>query len=189
MCSAPRMNFRTVCARLIPTMCLLLLPANAIAQVKICPTVEIQSIKISPERWLNASTHPPLVGIELSRQPVTGNAVDNLPESITIIANGPVLSSLDSRAAKSDLTCTDNGFALSVTIEHSTDSLGFMEQNVSWRLRAKLQVVLKQPEPVFETIWKLVSTSGAELDRARSFPFPEQTYPLTVTRTLTMNLR
>jgi len=108
-------------------------------------------------------------------------------KAITIIAAGPVLGSMDSAKVKTDLVCTAKGLALTATITRSADYEGAVLANVHWRPRVTIAVVLRQAEVILQTTWRMRLTTGNELDHARTPPYADQKYPITVTKTLTRN--
>ncbi|MHB1678019.1 MAG: hypothetical protein ACYCSS_10865 [Sulfuriferula sp.] len=102
-------------------------------------------------------------------------------KAVSIIALGPVLGSMDSPAIKTALACTAKGFTLTATITRTADYDGAVLANIIWRPKIEITVVLLQPEVIFETIWKMRLTTGAEVYLAQTPTYPEQNYPISVT--------
>jgi hypothetical protein len=104
--------------------------------------------------------------------------------AIQVIAVGPPLGSMDSRAVQTELSCTWQGIALTATITRSADYQGGALKNVLFRPRIELVVILQQSAATFQITWKMRTTAGAELDHAQTPPYPDQPYPITSSTTI-----
>jgi hypothetical protein len=156
---------------------LLAIPANAQEIIKTCVGVEVRSIGVSYERALNTPLDAKPATIETGPP---GAAT----KEITIVIRGPVLGAMDSPQVKTELSCTTTGFDLVATISRSEHYNGTVARNRLWRPQVSMVVILDASEIIFHAIWKMRSTSGREMDLARTSPYPEEKYPITVTKTL-----
>jgi hypothetical protein len=88
---------------------------------------------------------------------------------------------MNSPEVKTDLACSPDGVTLGVIIQHYGDGDTF--KNALWRSKITLGLTLRE-DAVFQTIWKMRRPDGTELDRFQTAPYPEQKYPITVTKML-----
>jgi hypothetical protein len=151
--------------------------AAAHQAVKMCPGVTVRSVNVSPQILKDIARNARQETIE------TG-ASATATDGITVVAKGPVLGSMDSEELSTDLACSSDGFVLTATITRSANYHGAVLQNVLWFPRVAIVVVPLRPEIVFQAIWKMRLTNGRMLDHARTPPYPEHKYPLTLTKTL-----
>jgi len=143
---------------------------------KTCASVEISSVDVSREFYKE--------GIVFEPSPQITAKADGKKTLINIVAAGPALGSMDSSNVKTDVVCTPKGFKLVATVTRSAEYENASAKNVLWHPRIALAVVLHQPDVVFEATWKMVLSTGAELEDAQTLPYPPQNYPITVTTTL-----
>jgi hypothetical protein len=157
--------------RAAPAAALLLgcLLANAQETTRSCAAAEVRSIRVTAESGKFGA--PP-------------ETIDIARTEDTLVARGPVLGSMDSRQVETDLACTPNGVLLTATITRSADYNGSAAKNVLWRPRIEIAIVLRQTGIVFQTKWRMRSSTGAELSHAQTPPYPDRQYPLVVTITL-----
>ena|ERR1700730_6149605 len=156
---------------------LLASPANPQDIVKRCVGVEVRSISVSSERALNTPLDAKPATIETGPP---GAAI----KEVTIVSRGPVLGAMDSPQVKTELSCTTRGLDLVATISRSEHYNGTVARNRLWRPRIDMVVMLDASEIFLQAIWKMRLTSGREMDLARTPPYPEEKYPITVTKTL-----
>jgi hypothetical protein len=151
--------------------------ANAQEGVKSCPSVEVRSINESgrPVRNLPLDTKQETIETGVSKAEA---------QDVTIVARGPVLGSMDSEKLSTALACTRDGFVLTATITRSANYHGAVRQNVLWSPEIIIVIVPRQPAVVAQTIWKMRLSNGKELGRARTPPYLQQDYPITVTQTV-----
>ena len=159
--------------------------ANEQQLMMTCSSAKVQLTNISEESdrevILEAAEKPALVIVS----PPPSSTPPNTPEkTVALIAFGPVLGSMDSRKLETNFTCTTNGVALTTTIIRSADYHGAVQKNVLWRPKLQITIVPRGSEVIFEAIWKMRLTTGAELNHTRMPPYPEQNYPITVTTTV-----
>jgi len=158
-------------------------PTNAQEPIKTCPGLEVRSMVVSAETTVPAASTP--AEIDISPPRVSATAPDAREKAVTVIARGPGLGSMDSRKVKTDLACTEKGWALTATIMHSVNYFGnVIPQEIFWRPKITLVLVLRQAEIIFQTTWRMRLTTGGEVSHGQSPPFPDQKYPITVTKTL-----
>jgi len=101
----------------------------------------------------------------------------------TIVAVGPVLGLMDSREIATDVSCSDDGVVLTATLTRSAEYTDSLKKNVLWRPRLSVRIDRKR-RVVIRTVWRMRLTTGAEVTRSRMSPYPEQRYPMIVTRIL-----
>ena len=155
--------------------------ANADEMVKACAGVAVRSIDISAE--LPVSFLPDAIP-EIT-EPATSSARPAGPRrSVRILAYGPVLGSMDSPHVTTDLACTAQGIVLTATVTRSANFNGAAAQNVIWRPRISMLLVLRHQEIVLRATWRMRLTNGADLDRAQTPTYSEHKYPITVTKTI-----
>lgn len=148
-----------------------------------CVGVDVISIGVSTETdvdWPLSTTAGIEVALEVSSTP------EGAGKTLTVIAYGPILgSAMNSTAVKTSLACTLKGFSLDATITNfGDDDAG---KNALWRSRISLNLVLRE-DTVFQTTWRMRWPNGTEIDRAQTPPYPDQHYPLAVTKTLQVTL-
>jgi hypothetical protein len=102
--------------------------------------------------------------------------------TVTIVAVGPALGSMDVKDVETTRTCDANGVAVTATTARSADYAGGIQKNVLWRPRLEIVLVLGRAGTVLTTTWKMRLTTGAEVTRTRMPPYPEVIYPVTVTK-------
>lgn len=156
---------------------ILALPASAQESVKSCPGVEVRSIRDS----VKAVQDLPLDG---KQETIETGASRDAGNTVTIVARGPVLGSMDSEKVDGDIVCTEDGFALTATITRSANFNGAVRQNVLWSPEITAVIAPRRPAVVVQTIWKMRLSNGEELKRARTPPYPQQHYPVTVKQTV-----
>jgi hypothetical protein len=164
------------------SVCLSVRSANAQHVVRTCPTVEIRTLSVSfqLERPIPPGA-PPGTG-EIAPASVSTKTSGTDESLVTVIALGPILGAMDSREVKTDLACTPKGIVLTARISRSADFKGAVAANVSWRPEIEIGIVLRRPEVIIQTTWRMTLTTGEELDRATTPPYPENKYPVTVTK-------
>jgi hypothetical protein len=170
----------TVSDSILAIGCVLVLaataPANGQERIPKCPNLEVLSIDFKPESGRDfAVNFAPAVKVLDSR---AGE------RTLTVLAYGPILGSMDSSNVNTNISCTKEGFELTATIIRSVNYHGDVMQNVLWRPVVTLRVRCDSPKVVFESIWKMELSDGKRVDRARTPPYPEQQYPITVPKTL-----
>ena len=167
--------------------CLSLTGTNVNAQelMETCASTKVQLIHISvePEREviLEAADKPVIMIVSAPPSPTPPGTP---AKTVTVIALGPVLGSMDSRKLETNLTCTKKGAVLTSTIIRSADYHGAVQKNVLWRPKLQVIIIPRQPKVIFETLWKMRLTTGAELNHTRMPPYPAQNYPITVSTTV-----
>jgi len=151
--------------------------ANAQKVIKKCAGVEVRSMKVSLQPVQDVPLDAQQETIETGPS-ATGTKV------ITVVASGPILGSMDSEKLNPGLACSSEGLVLTATITRSANYSGAVRQNVIWFPRITIVLVPHQADMAFQAIWKMRLTSGKEVDRARTPPYPEKKYPITVTKTI-----
>jgi len=173
-------NHGAVCKRGLILACFMVVAAPfSIAQkvAKVCHGVEVRSVNVSPQVLKDMSRNAQQETIE------TGASATGTKE-ITVVARGPVLGSMDSEKLDTDLACSSDGLVLTAIITRSANYHGAVAQNVLWFPRIMIVVGPLQPEIALQIVWKMRLTNGKEVDRARTPPYPEKKYPITVTKTI-----
>jgi hypothetical protein len=107
--------------------------------------------------------------------------------ALTVIALGPVLGSMDSTDVKTELTCTPQGLRVTATLARSSNYNGAALKNVLWRPKLTLEMTLRKDKILFESVWVMRLSTGAKLDHAQTPSQPDQKYPITVTRELSLH--
>jgi hypothetical protein len=120
--------------------------------------------------------------IEVVSAPAAATSRGSAGKTVTLIAVGPVLGSMDSREVETELRCTAKGLVLTATITRSADYHGGVHKDVLWRPRIKIAVDPRRRNLIFQTIWAMRLTSGAELKHAQTPPYPDRKYPITITK-------
>ena len=143
-----------------------------------CGGVEVRLIDVSYDFARNA-------GLDKKTKTIESTAVAAAAQgNITVVARGPVLGSMDSPKVSAELTCTGDGVALTSTITRSANYQGDVRQNELWLPRITIAVALGQSHVVLQTVWKMRLTNGQDPDHARTPPFAEEKYPITIRKTL-----
>jgi len=153
--------------------------------------------------WLAAGAAKPIVqsvSVGADEQPaVLGEVRSGIPPPArvelrrgeggpTLIAIGPVLGSMDSRDVATDVA-TDVAYSggrltLTATITRSADYQGGVHKNVLWRPRISVLLAPQRARLTFRVVWRMRLTTGTEVAHTRMPPYPPQTYPLVVTKTV-----
>lgn len=168
-----------VAASIVCFLCDLNITVNAQEGVKTCAGVEIKSINVATE---TGRDWPASTKAEIEVDPQTSIAPDGNTRELKVIVYGPILgSAMNSPEVKTDLACSPGGVTLGVTIEHYGDGDTF--KNALWRPKITLGLTLSE-DVVFQTVWKMRRPDGTEVDRSQTAPYPEQEYPITVTKML-----
>jgi hypothetical protein len=155
-------------------------PSSAQEIIKTCAGVEERAINVATE---TGRDWPLGTMAELQVVPQASTTPNVKGKTLAVIAYGPILGLVgNSLEVKTDLMCTSRGVTLGVYIMHLGDGAD-AAKNVLWRSKISLNLVLRQ-DVVFQTIWRMRRPNGKEIDHARTPPYPEQKYPITVTKTL-----
>jgi len=152
-------------------------PFSSAQVVKVCPSLKVRSVKVSPQLLKDLPRNAQQATIETE-------ASARETKEITVVAKGPVLGSMDSEKLSTDLACSNDGLVFTATITRSANYHGAVAQNVLWFPRITIVVGPLQREIALQTVWNMRLTNGRMLDHARTPPYPEQKYPITVTKTL-----
>jgi len=169
---------RNRCA--VVALLLLSLAANGSGSVldKRCSGVIVRSIAVSNDTetaiLAERTSAPPRVRISVT---------SDHHGAATIVAVGPVLGLMDSREIATDVSCSDDGVVLTATLTRSAEYTDSIKKNVLWRPRLSVRIDRKR-RVVIRTVWRMRVTTGAEVTRSRMSPYPEQRYPMIVTRIL-----
>lgn len=124
-------------------------------------------ISAEPEREVLLDATPEKPAIEIVPAPPSSTTPGAAKKTVTVIALGPVLGSMDSPKVETSLACTAKGIVLTATITRSADYHGAVLKNVLWRPKIEIVVVFRQPEIIFATTWRMRLTTGAEVDHAQ----------------------
>lgn len=174
------MGFSLVCA---------MTPSGASADLqdlpKVCAGIEVQSLNLSEEieREVLLEPAPERPTIKIVPAPSSSTALGAARQMVRAIAIGPVLDLVDSHKVETDLACTATGVRLTATITRFEEYYE-INKSIRWRPKIELEVVPLQPAVKFETTWRIRLTTGVELDHAQTPPYPDQKYPITVSKTL-----
>lgn len=99
----------------------------------------------------------------------------------TITALGPLVGAMDSGDINLAVTCTFTGFVLNVQMTRSKEYNEAVLANIFWHPKIMVAVAATQPEVTMSVVWSIRTTTGASLGHARTPPYPELQYPITVT--------
>jgi hypothetical protein len=124
------------------------------------------------------------VGLDSKPESINTDSSDTAENNLNVISLGPILGSMDSSQIGTQFSCTRDGIALVATVSRSALYNGSALQNVLWRPKIIAVVTIRTSEIVFQTTWKMRLTDGKYVDRARTPPYPERNYPLTVSKTV-----
>jgi hypothetical protein len=149
---------------------------------KICPGVEVSSLHKTAQKPDPKPTEPAELLVFAGQAPTSSSVA--MEQTLSVIALGPVLGSMDSTDVSSDLECTARGVRLTATITRSAHYTGSALKNILWRPKLALAVILRKNEVIFESVWVMRLSTGAKLDHAQTPSQPDLKYPITVTRTL-----
>ena len=154
-------------------------PSSAQEIAKKCARAEVRSITVSTETgsdWPLDTKAQTEVASDAPAAQEPGQRI------LTVVAYGPILgAAMNSPEVKTDLACTARGFSLVATITHLGD--GDASKNALWRSKISLNLT-RHEDATFEMIWKMQRPGGADVGHAQTQPYPEQRYPITVTKTL-----
>jgi hypothetical protein len=151
--------------------------ANAQEIIKTCAVVEVRSIHMSVD--IETKDYLDAAPAEIEVLPTTAAG-----ERVMVIALGPSLGSMDSNEVRTDLACTQKGILLTAIITRSSNYHGATAKNVPWNPKFNIEIVLHQPEVIFQTIWRMQLSNGTEVDHAQTSPHSEVKYPIIITKTL-----
>ncbi|MGI8992531.1 MAG: hypothetical protein ACR2I2_23490 [Bryobacteraceae bacterium] len=163
---------------------LLASPANAQSIVKTCVGMEVRSIGVSVEPQADGRLDVVPETIELLAEETSATPSRGGGKPVTIVAHGPILGSMDSPEVKTALACTPNGFRLTAMITRSAGFHGAALQNVNWRPKITIAFAGRQPEIVFQAVWRMRLSTGIELDHAQTPPYPNEKYPIIIAKTV-----
>jgi hypothetical protein len=104
--------------------------------------------------------------------------------TLSVVALGPVLGSMDSRDFKPRVDCDASGIAVTTALTRSANYNGAAAKNVLWRPRIELRIVSPRVHGLLEVRWTMRLSTGAQLKHARTLPYAEQTFPLSVKKEL-----
>lgn len=149
-----------------------------------CPGVAVDSVEVLVQQEREVLLETKEDGSNIKPALLLVSSQNMQENAVTVVAVGPILGSMDSRIVTTDLTCTSKGVMLTATIERSADYHGGVHKNVLWRPRLEAAVVRRIPEVIFQVTWKMRLATGVELDHAQTPPYPDQRYPLTLTKTI-----
>jgi hypothetical protein len=141
-----------------------------------CP--EVQSIRVSKE----------IEGDVLrDRAPETAemsivSASTGPHATVTVTAIGPVLGSMDAPSVETASACDAKGVVVTATTTRSAAYVGAVLKNVLWRPRLEIVLAPRTAGTTLTTTWKMRLTTGAEVQHTRMPPYPEMSYPVTVTK-------
>jgi hypothetical protein len=153
--------------------------ASAQESIKSCAAIEVRSVRSSAEVQ---HKH-----VQNARPEITESVTSETgTKAVLVVANGPVLGSMDSPNIAVDVTCTPKGAAVTATITRSANYNGAALQNVIWRPHIQIIATLLKSQALFKTTWRMRLTTGKEVDRAETPGYPSQTYPNCVIRVLRM---
>jgi hypothetical protein len=155
---------------------LLGIPAGA-QSIEACSGVVVKSVRVVTEPEVS-------VGLDSKPESINTDSSDTAENNLNVISLGPILGSMDSSQIGTQFSCTRDGIALVATVSRSALYNGSALQNVLWRPKIIAVVTIRTSEIVFQTTWKMRLTDGKYVDRARTPPYPERNYPLTVSKTV-----
>lgn len=159
------------------------LQAASPAIPKVCSAVDVKAMDVSTAKaGLKDSAAPEVLvpSPAKSEQDVTAGT-----EDIPVIVLGPALDYTDSLKMLTDLSCTEDGALLRITITHFTEDFGgVIPQNYLWRPRIAMTLHLHRTKATLRTTWVMRSSAGADIKSVQTPPFPRQTYPLVSDKTI-----
>jgi hypothetical protein len=156
--------------------------ANAQQAVKTCPSVEVLTFNASAQLELPEHPVSPSARGEIAPALISTERPTAPGASVKVIAIGPILGAMDSTEVKADIACTPEGIVLTATITRSADYHGSVLANVNWRPRVEIELILRKPEVVVQSTWRMRLTTGKELDHAATPPLTRINYPIIVTK-------
>jgi hypothetical protein len=154
--------------------------ANAQGVLNVCDGMEVRSIEVSADLQLPANPGP-----RIDLVPDQKGAAVRGPSSkkvVKLVLFGPVLGSMDSREVKTDFVETPRGCELVAGITRSAEYSGAVAKNVLWRPRIEVAATFRRAEVTFQAKWVMRLTTGTIVDHARTPPYPDQKYPITLTK-------
>jgi hypothetical protein len=104
--------------------------------------------------------------------------------TLTVVALGPILGSMDSHDLKPRVDCSASGLTITIDVTRSAHYDGAAAKNVLWRPRVELRVASPHDRASLEVRWTMRLSTGVELKHARTPPYREQTFPLSVKKEL-----
>lgn len=165
-------------------------PSGAFANLqdlpRVCAGIEVRSLNISEEmeREVLLDPVPEKPAINMVRISPLSPSLDVAEKIIWVTAIGPAIEKYStSHTVETDLACTSTGVRLTATILQYSPII-ISNKSVLWRPKIEMEVVLRQPEVSFETTWRMRLPTGVELEHAQTPPYPDQNYPITVSKTL-----
>jgi hypothetical protein len=98
----------------------------------------------------------------------------------TVTALGPMLGTMDSSDVDASLACTATGFSLNALVTRNEDYGGAVLASILWRPKIMVRVAARH-DVTMDAVWSMRTTKGVPIGHARTPPYPELVYPLTVT--------
>lgn len=146
-------------------------PDTTTTAARDCPAVDVQDLRtgVVPERLARADTMPERI------EPVAGST----SPAVMLLATGPMLGSMDSPEVATSVECTTDGATVTATLTRSADYAGGVKKNILWRPTLAMKI-LPRAATVLRVTWRMRLTTGAEVERAQTPPYPELPYPLRV---------
>ena len=157
--------------------------------VKTCANVVVRSIKV-------LSVRPEDMGSSPATPKITSTPGKE-PGEVTLLITGPILGEMDSHAITTELSCTAYGIGVVATITRDANynEQGYVDaydNHMSlrppffWEPCVELELAVHQPPPDvdIEANWIMSLSNGTILDHARTYMFPEQSYPVTLSTTI-----
>ena len=145
---------------------------------------------------MKACVHVDVLSLSVSTMLLRDFGPDTVPEKIAVYAGeqgepsvtvnlfGPVLGSMDSTDVIPEITCTEGGLEVATTVTRSATFKDSAARNVPWRPQISIHASLRNEHVAFRAVWRMRLSTGEEIARARTPPYPEQNYPIIVIRTL-----
>ncbi len=140
-----------------------------------CP--EVQSIRVSKELEGDVLRDRAPEKAEVSI--VSAGTVAH--GTVTVMAVGPVLGSMDAPEVKTASACDAKGVVVTATTTRSAEYVGGMLKNVLWRPRLEIVLAPRPAGTDLTTTWKMRLTTGAEVQHAWTPTYPEAKYPVSLT--------
>jgi hypothetical protein len=165
---------------------LLAAPLSAQGVLNACPEVNVLSFHLASDQAPPVVAGPATIQVLPIHPLGFQNRVGN---ERTIVITGPLLGSMDSPDVKTEIVCTEKGLTVSATISRMSNypeaTLGnTLKGTYPWRPRFTISIEFRQPTIILQTSWIMRMTNGDSVTTARTPPYPEQKYPITVTKTI-----
>ncbi len=142
-------------------------------QFKNCRTSEKLSIGLTYQEQQAIDMH--------ARPSLIGEASAGSGNAVYLLASGPVLGSMDSREIAFETVCASGNIHVTATVTRASGYGGAVLKFTTWRPLIRFDLPLATRKRRVTLTWRMVSSSGAELNEGGLPTGFTQPFPITLT--------